>query len=487
MTQQPLLILGTGSHAGKTTLVAGICRMLANRGLKVAPFKAQNMSLNSVVTGVNQEIARSIDNQARAAKQATTVHMNPILLKPKSDSVSQLIIHGRAVRDVTSNEYFGSDSLLPLKLAAVSESLERLRENFDVIVAEGAGSCAEPNLRAGDVVNFGLAELLEPRAFIVGDIDKGGVFAEFLGTIEIIKRTCASDLRFLEGFVINKFRGDREVLEPGIDFIESQTGISVAGTVPFLPEIRFLEEDRASDRIADNPEVEIAVVYLPHISNATDLDFLADEQGVSVRYVASPKALGAPDAIVIPGTKNTIWDLSHIRRIGFEQCILRFAGKIPILGICGGYQMLGRYLHDEEKRESEIGSLTGLNLLDFEVQFEPQKTIRNAAYAPTAANPFHQCGTITGYEIHSGTVVHRGCSPMFLSGGAEEGAVDSSRLVLGTCVHDFFKNRNYTRAFVNLLRGRKGLPPLSTKLPDGSHFEEHYDLLAAVLERELDI
>jgi adenosylcobyric acid synthase len=487
MVQRPLLLLGTGSHVGKTTLVAGLCRMFANRGLKVAPFKAQNMSLNSVVTEDEEEIARSIDVQARAARQPANVHMNPILLKPKADSVSQLIVHGKALRDVGAQEYFQTDALTPLKQAAVRESLEYLKSHFDLIVAEGAGSCAEPNLRAHDVANFGLAELLEPRVFLIADIDKGGVFAEFLGTVEVIKRTRPNDLRFLEGFIINKFRGEESLLQPAIDFLESETGIPVRGTIPFLPEIQFMEEDRVRERIAENTEIEIAVVYLPHISNATDLDFLGDEEGVTVRYVANPNALGEPDAIIIPGTKNTTWDLLHLRRIGLADGILRRAKVVPIVGICGGYQMLGRFLHDEEKLESEIGSAPGLGLLDFEVRFEPKKTLCNRTFRPCPDNPFFDCGPIRGYEIHSGTVFHRNCSPMFVNDRSEEGAVDSGAFIFGTSVHDLFKNRNYTRAFINHLRHRKGLAPLAGELPDNSAVEGHYDYLARVLEERLHI
>jgi adenosylcobyric acid synthase len=485
MPQRPLLLLGTGSNAGKTTLVAGLCRLFANRGLKVTPFKSQNMSLNSVVTGDEREIARSIEVQARAARQVPNVHMNPILLKPKSDSVSQLIIHGKAVRDVSSAEYFQTDLLTPMKVAAVRESLQHLRNHFDLIIAEGAGSCAEPNLRANDIANFGLAELLEPRAFVIADIDKGGVFAEFLGTVEVIKRSRASDLRFLEGFIINKFRGDESMLGPAIEFVESETGIRVRGTVPFLPEIRFMEEDRVRERVAERAEIEIAVLYLPHISNATDLDFLGDEQGVTVRYVANPSAFGEPDAIIIPGTKNTTWDLNYIRRIGLADCILRRANVVPIVGICGGYQMLGKFLHDSEKRESDLGSLPGLDLLDFEVMFAPEKKVYNRTYVPSSANPFSDCGPITGYEIHSGVVLNQHFPPMFLNNQLEEGAVSSSGLILGTSIHDLFRNRNYTRAFVNLVRSRKRLAPLTSELPDDSSVDSQYDFLAAVLEEHL--
>src|SRR5260370_10377390 len=392
---------GTGSNAGKTTIVAGLCRLFANRGFKVAPFKSQNMSLNSVVVDDGREIARSIDVQAKAAKQTANVHMNPILLKPKSETVSQLIIHGKAVRDVSAEEYFKADLYTPAKIGAIRESLEYLREHYDLIIAEGAGSCAEPNLREKDVVNFGLAELLGPKAFIVGDIEKRGVFADFLGSVEVIRRTRSSDLRFVEGFIINKFRGDETLLKPAIEFLEAETRIKVAATVPYMPEIRFHEEDRVRERIAENPEIEIAVIYLPHISNATDLDYFGDEPGVTVRYVPNPQPFGAPDTLIIQGTNNTTSTLSHIRRIGLEECIRRHSNTIPVVGICGGYQMLGRYLHDPEKSESDVGSVTGLNLLNLEFRFEQQKTIRNRTYLPSTTNPFRSLGEITRYEIHS--------------------------------------------------------------------------------------
>jgi adenosylcobyric acid synthase len=485
---RPIMIQGTSSDAGKTTVVAGLCRLFANRGLRVAPFKSQNMSLNSFVTEAEEEIARSTAVQAAAARQKPIVHMNPLLLKPKSDEVSQLIVHGKVYRDVSAREYFGGDGLQELKLSAIGTSLDALSAGYDLIVAEGAGSCAEPNLRAHDVVNMGLAHLAGARVFVVVDVDKGGAFADILGTLRVLELTSPADRTLIEGFIINKFRGDLEVLRPGIEFVERHAGIPVVGVVPYLS-LDLEEEDRVRVRPAPSPEVEVAVVYLPHISNANDFDCLMEEDGVRVTFVRSLRDLGMPDAVILPGTKNTVWDLQHLRRIGLADAVTALSGTTPVLGICGGFEMLGRVLRDDARIESDRGTVPGLGLLDLEVEFLPEKTLRNRRYLPTPDNPLRSAGEVSGYEIHSGVVRYgAGTRPLYTHAAGADGAVHETRPILGTFIHDLFKNPRFTRAFVDHLRERKGLPALTGPLQACTERREQtYDRLAEALAEHLPV
>ena len=489
------MIQATGSDAGKTTLVAGLCRLFANRGLRVAPFKAQNMSLNSYVTADGGEIARATAMQAAGARQEPNAHMNPLLLKPKADDVAQLIVHGRPVRDVSAAEYFlAPDRLQAEKLAAITASIAYLREHYDLIIAEGAGSCAEPNLRRLDVVNMGAAHLLDARVFIAGNIDQGGVFAAFLGALEVMRLTQPEDLGLIEGFLINKFRGDPNVLQPGLEFMKAHCPVPIAGVLPFITDLRLEEEDRVREHRCEHPEVDIAVVYLPHISNANDFDFLAEEPNVQLRFVRAASDLGVPDAVIIPGTKNTTWDLDYIRRTGLAQAVERQVGRVPVVGICGGFQMLGRMLHDPDHLESDLGSMKGLGLLDFEVTFHPHKTLTKRRYIPTRENLFAAAGPVAGYEIHCGDVRYGACQPAFVHEGAigngadvadgADGAVDAQRQIFGTFIHDIFSNPAFTRVFVDFLRRGKGLAPLTGPLPRArDRMEDSYEQLAAALER----
>jgi adenosylcobyric acid synthase len=460
------MVLGTGSHVGKTILVTALCRLAANRGLRVAPFKAQNMSLNSFVTRDGAEIARATAVQAIAARTEPTIHMNPILLKPKSDTVAQLIVHGRPVQDVAAEDYFASDRLDVIKRAAIDESIAELRRRYDLIVAEGAGSCAEPNLRARDVVNLDVAQRLRARAYVVADIDKGGVFAELLGTVEILRRTSPADLELIEGFIINKFRGDIRLLEPALAWIQSEVGLPVAGVMPYVPDLALEEEDRVTVRPTGAPEVDVVVIHLPHIANANDFDFLQAETGVRVRLVRHAAALGAPDAVILPGTKNTTWDLDHIRRTGLADAILAVRGAAVVVGVCGGYQMLGGVLQDEGLIESELGTSKGLGLLDIDFAFRRGKLVQQRDYQPTDENPFRAAGPVSGYEIHCGHITRRQSVALYRHRDGEEGAVSPDGTVIGTFVHDLFRNAPFTRAFVNYLRARKGLGPIAGPPPD---------------------
>jgi adenosylcobyric acid synthase len=482
------MIQGTSSNAGKTTIVAGLCRLFARQGLKVTPFKAQNMALNSYVTESGGEIARAIAVQAAAARQEPHVHMNPILLKPKADDTAQLIVHGRAIADVSAKAYFLSDEFQDVKQKAIEESIQYLKSRYDLIIAEGAGSCAEPNLRQRDVVNMGVAHMLGADVIVVTDIDKGGVFADMLGTLRVMELTAPEDLALLKGFLINKFRGDYAVLKPGIEFIERHTHRPVVGVLPFLHGLDLEEEDRVREQRCASPDIDIAIIYLPHISNANDFDFLSAEENVQLRFIKSADTLGMPDAIIIPGTKNTSWDLDYLRRIGLAQAIKQHALSTPVIGICGGYQMLGKRLVDEAHMESELGTMEGLGLLDFEVEFLREKTVTKRQYTPTQANVFRSVGPLSGYEIHTGIVHYGNCSPMFTYPGGQDGAIEAGRLVFGTFIHDLFANAEFTRAFINLLRAKKRLPPLQNPLPVvRDRADEHYDTLALSIAEHIHL
>jgi adenosylcobyric acid synthase len=476
------MLQGTSSDAGKTTLVAGLCRLFANRGLRVAPFKSQNMALNSFVTSDGGEIARATAMQAAGAGQEPVVQMNPLLLKPKADDVAQLIVHGRPYADVRARDYFLSDALQSLKLEAIRTSIAYLNTHYDLIIAEGAGSCAEPNLRHLDVVNMGLAHLLDAKVYVVVDINKGGAFADILGTLEVMRLTEPRDLERITGFLINKFRGDRDVLEPALEFTERHSGQRIVGVLPYVPGLLLEEEDRVREYLPEHPEVDIAVLYLPHISNANDFDFLAEEPNVQVRYVRSAETMGLPDAIIIPGTKNTTWDLDYIRRTGLERRLRELAESVPVIGICGGYEMLGRRIYDPGRLESEVGTIDGIGLLDIEVRFEPEKTLVRRTYSPTLANFLADAGPVVGYEIHSGSVSYGTAEPAFSHPRGPDGAVHPSRPILGTFIHDIFSNPRFTRAFINRLRQAKGIEPLSGPLPRArDRMDDSYERLAAVL------
>jgi len=458
------------------------------------------MALNSFVTLKGEEIGRSTAVQARGARLEPSVHMNPILLKPKADAMSQLIVHGRAVRDVSSKDYFASDGLREMKWNAVTQSVEQLQAEYELIVAEGAGSCAEPNLRAIDIVNWDTAHLLGARVFIIADIDRGGAFADLVGTMRVLERISPQDLGLVEGFILNKFRGDRSLLTSAIEFVESETGKPIVGVLPYVHGMSLEEEDAIKNYPCKNPEVDIAIIRLPHTSNGNDFDFLAAEENVRVRWVGSADTLGLPDAIIFPGSKNATWDLDYAGRIGLADAVTLHAGAGGIvMGICGGYQMLGRRLIDEGKLESDLGTLTGLGLLDVETHFEPEKILRQRRYAPTRENPFAEAGSIEGYEIHCGRTLLGTARTLYKSadgdgGGGEatmgggdgaDGAINADGNVFGTFVHDIFKNRNFTRSFVNKLRDKKGLGPLTSEpLAFQTSEENSYEQLAELLETE---
>ncbi len=465
-----LLVAGTSSDAGKSVLVAGICRWLARRGVSVAPFKAQNMSNNSVVTPDGGEIGRAQAVQAAACGIEPGVRLNPVLLKPGSDRCSQVVVLGQVNGTVSAASYRDRKAEL---LDVVLGALSALRTEHDVVVCEGAGSPTEINLRSTDIANMGLARAARLPVLVVGDIDRGGVLAHLFGTLALL---APADQALIAGFVINKFRGDPDLLAPGLDQLRALTGRRSYGVVPFHDALWLDAEDSlaypadgAVGRCAaphGSQWLRVAVVRLPRISNGTDVDALACEPGVAVRYVTEPSRLADADLVVLPGSKSTVADLAWLRRTGLAAAVAAHAAAgRPVFGICGGHQMLGRRIVDHV--ESGAGEVAGLGLLDLDVVFDQVKQLRRG------------CGTalgqpVTGYEIHHGRVVHRG-DPALVS-GPDEGS-DGGH-VLGTHWHGLFENDSFRRTLLSRvaqLAGRPGFRPA----PDTS--------FAAVRAAQLDL
>jgi adenosylcobyric acid synthase len=474
-----LLIAGTGSDAGKSMVTAGVCRWLHRLGVRVAPFKAQNMSNNSVVAPEGGELGRAQALQAAACGLEPSVRFNPVLLKPGGERSSQVVLRGRPAGTLTARGFAGRRS----ELAAVAfAALAELRAEFEVVVCEGAGSPAEINLRAGDFVNLGLAREAGLPVVVVGDIDRGGVFASFFGTVALL---APEDQALVAGFVVNKFRGDRTLLQPGLDALHKLTGRPDYGVLPWHPELWLDTEDALSavdGRLVGRPEpprgdqwLRVAVVRLPRISNFTDVQALAVEPGVAVRLTTSPAEVASADLVVLPGSKSTVDDLDWLRRHGLADAVAAHAaeGK-PLLGICGGFQMLGAQIDD--RVESGRGVVDGLGLLPVEFAFTQQKTLRRRRGRALGA-------AVEGYEIHHGQLVVNAAQPFI---GPEDGARSGN--VFGTHWHGTFESDGYRRAFlteVARLAGRTGFE-VAPDVDFAARREALLDLLGDLVEEHLD-
>ncbi len=466
-----IMLQGTSSHVGKSILTAALCRIFKDDGLNVAPFKAQNMALNSFVTKEGLEIGMAQAFQAEAAGIEPTVHINPILLKPTSDMGSQVIIHGRPYRNMGALEYH------KFKREAaryVNESFGRLHDLHDIIVIEGAGSPAEVNLRDGDIVNMGLAEMIDAPVILVGDIDRGGVFASLVGTLELLS---PAERRRIKGFIINKFRGDIELLRPGLEFIERRTGVPVIGVVPYLKDIRLPDEDGVvlgdrgwrsdprESRGCHKPCIRISVIKLPHISNFTDLDPFVFEPDIGIHYTEAPEDLEGVDLVVIPGSKNTIHDLKWLKERGIAEVIIDYArGGGRVIGICGGFQMLGCVIRDPSGVESSVKEIKGLGLLDVETVMGKEKKLSQVEAVVKEGVVDNESYRVYGYEIHMGHTLCREkkFSVMVRREGTtaemDDGAVSEDGNVWGTYIHGIFNNDNFRRAILNEIRSMRGLP-----------------------------
>jgi len=490
-----LMILGTASDVGKSVIAAGLCRIFYRSGIRVAPFKAQNMSLNSFVTMEGGEMGRAQVLQAHACGLAPNVDMNPILLKPEGDQRSQVVVHGSVFGSHEAGDYFDrKKELFPF----VQASYERLASRYELIVIEGAGSAAEMNLRDRDLVNWPVAEMADATALLVADIDRGGVFAQVIGTLDLLSR---KERRRVLGVVINRFRGDVQLFADGVNFIESRTGLPVLGVVPFLRSLELDQEDsleieRYHHTCFTPRTVNIAVTLLPRMSNFTDFNVLAAESDVALRYAASPLDLGGADVVILPGSKNTIADLDHLRQSGFFEALkehVRQGGEL--VGICGGYQMLGREISDPHGLEAG-GRREGLNLLDVSTELLPQKRTVQVEASPLHLEAGPDCA-VAGYEIHMGLTRLGHAMPSFRilrrvgedGEATEDGATNGDGRVWGTYIHGVFDRPGFRRLWLNRVRERKGLQLLETAVSEkvtarllsaldrwADHLKKHMDL-----------
>ena len=496
-----LMVQGTGSDVGKSVLVCGLCRLLHRAGVRVAPFKSQNMALNSYVTADGLEMGRAQVSQAEAARIAPRVEMNPILLKPSGDVGSQVVVMGKPIGHMKAMDYHTRKLEL---LDYVTQAYERLAAEFDVIVIEGAGSPAEINLKDTDIVNMRVAKMVGAPVLLVADIDRGGAFAWVAGTLQLLP---PDERALVKGVVINKFRGDVEILKPGLRMLEDITRVPVLGVVPYFRDIRIDAEDSVCiENVRETPvegQIDVAVVRLPRISNFTDFDALAAEPGVQVRYVLDATQLGKPDLVIIPGTKNTCGDLGWLRQTGMADAVLKHAGGGGrIIGICGGFQMLGHEICDPDHVESDISPVAGLGLLRVHTTFLAAKTTHQVEAsvpdsAPAAFRALVEDHAIRGYEIHMGvTELGPGASPLLIitrrSGLAvdePDGAITSDGRVWGTYLHGIFDNDELRFRLINALREERGLDALPhDELRRAAEDKEaSYDRLADLVEESLDM
>lgn len=486
-----IMIQGTMSNAGKSIITAGLCRIFAQDGYKVAPFKSQNMALNSYITKDGLEMGRAQVVQAEASYKEPDVRMNPILLKPTSNRTSQVIVGGEVLGNMPAGDYFKYKTKL---IPDIMKAYNSLAEENDIIVIEGAGSPAEINLKQEDIVNMGMAKLAKAPVLIAGDIDQGGVFASLYGTYMLQSE---EEKQYIKGTIINKFRGDLKILEPGLKMLEDLIHIPTLGVVPYM-DIDIDDEDSLSDRFSNKKsggDVDIVVIRLPRISNFTDFNVFEYMEGVSVRYITKPSQLKNPDLIILPGTKNTLGDLKWLRESGLEASILKYAaeGK-PVFGICGGYQMLGKTLKDPWHVE-EGGEISGLGLINAETVFEREKT------RTRVSGQFHHLSgifeglnhkTFEGYEIHMGITKSLEGEAFTSSLKAMDGEVKSDGLcsnnVYGTYVHGIFDDGQIAETIIKTLMEKKGLvyePNKNFNIVEYKNKE--YDKLADALREALDM
>jgi len=489
-----IMVQGTASHVGKSIMVTALCRIFKQDGFSVAPFKAQNMSLNSYVTPDGGEIGRAQAVQAEAAGIHPSVEMNPILLKPEADSRSQVVVLGRPQMTATATDYYKLKSQL---WPVVTEALDNLRSAYEVVVIEGAGSPAEVNLADDEIVNMRLARHCHAPVLLVGDIDRGGVFASLLGTLWLLS---PQDKALVKALVINKFRGDLALLEPGLRFLEAKAGIPVAGVIPYFHDIRIAQEDSValeqSGMRQKNPQIDIAVIRMPHISNFDDFDPLDKEEGVRVRYVSSTANLDHPDLVILPGTKTTVADIGWLNESGLARSIIELCRQgVFVIGICGGYQMLGKLINDPEHVESAIPCQEGLGLLPITTIFLSTKEthqIKGNVVASHGLLAEAQNIDFQGYEIHMGRTEIDGNGGAFRirqrsgkSCDLFDGYLDTSGRVLGTYVHGLFHNQELRHAILRNITRSKGQPAGFSN--DDYQQDHEYNKLAKLVRCSLNM
>lgn len=479
-----LMVQGTSSDAGKSLLCAALCRYLADAGYRVAPFKAQNMALNAVAVPGGGEIGWAQVMQAEAARTVPSVDMNPVLLKPVSDTVCQVVLRGQAAGDMSARAY---QAYKEKAFAVVLESLAELRRCYDVVVMEGAGSPAEVNLRDHDIVNMRLAAAADAPVLLVSDIDRGGMFAYVAGTLALLTE---SERARIHGVVVNKFRGDKERLRPGLDSLAGITGKPVVGVIPYLSGLSLPAEDSLGiTATAGKPwTLDVAVIRLPRIANFTDLHILAEEEGVQVRYVREPSELGTPHVIILPGTKNTLGDLAWAKQNGLAEKVKSAAASgAYVVGICGGYQMMGSRLLDPHGLDGTGGAAEGLGLLPVETEFLPVKTT-----VRVSGKTMQYGEALEGYEIHMGQSRCQGVEPFACLQGEDgrdyqDGACSADGRLLGTYLHGLFDSADFRDGFLNRVRRAFGLPVTSgSGLSAREKRESSYRLLSTAVGEHLD-
>ncbi|WP_337263791.1 MULTISPECIES: cobyric acid synthase [unclassified Serratia (in: enterobacteria)] len=492
-----VMVQGTASDVGKSVLVAGLCRIFAQDGYRCAPFKSQNMALNSGITAHGEEMGRAQIFQAEAAGIAPDVRMNPVLLKPTSDRKAQVVLMGKVACDMDAVSYHHYKPQLQQQIREVFYSLV---SDYDVVVLEGAGSPAEINLRDRDIVNMGMAAIAQTPVLLVADIDRGGVFAAIYGTLALLQ---PEEKARVKGVIINKFRGDIALLQSGLEQIEALTGVPVLGVMPWL-NIDLEDEDgvalqNGKYRPAGDHLLDIVVIQLPHIANFTDFNALAAQPGVALRYVTNPAALAGADLIILPGSKNTLGDLQWLQHCGLAAALqAQHQAGTPIVGICGGYQMLGKHVIDGV--ESGVAQMAGLGLLDVTTQFAREKVTTQVSGVSQPLLPGIMAGCaghpLAGYEIHMGTTqlgaealpfacfTQRNGAP----GNAFDGAVNRAGNVMGSYIHGLFDSGPFSRALLNALRRRKGLPVDEGVALDYTQYKQRqFDILAEAMREHIDI
>jgi adenosylcobyric acid synthase len=493
MTSKVLMIQGTSSSVGKSLLVAGLCHLFARRGVEVAPFKAQNMSNNAAVCPDGSEIGRAQATQAYASGLEPHVDMNPVLIKPEADSRSQVVVMGRPWKALDAREYYPKKDIL---WKEVTCALDRLRAQYELVIMEGAGSAAELNLREGDIVNMAVARYADAPVLLAGDIDRGGIFAQLIGTVWLLE---PEERELIKGLIVNKFRGDISLFDGGVRILEEKSDVPVLGVVPYLHDLFIPEEDAVA---LENPlikpippmeAIEIVVVHLPRIANFDDFDPLTTEPGVRVRYVDSPEQIGNPTAVIIPGTKSTVDDLTWLRSRGFDKAIQGHAQSGgAVVGICGGYQMLGEVVHDPQHIESKLDSAPGLGLLPIETTFAGDKATHQASAKIKDGSAWLAAlegQTVSGYEIHMG---HTQGQSSFLeiaerngqSVHTPDGAASPDGKVWGCYIHGLFANENLRRAWLTDL-GWRGEQLGKNVNPFVASLTRLADTLEATLNMEL--
>lgn len=477
-----IMLQSTMSNAGKSFLCAALCRIFREDGFTVSPFKSQNMALNSYITKDGLEMGRAQAMQAEAAGEEPSVYMNPILLKPSSDIGSQVIVNGRVLGNMRAAEYFKYKKKL---IPEIKKAFEKVSDNHDIVVIEGAGSPVELNLKSDDIVNMGMAEIADAPVLLVGDIDRGGVFAQLLGTLSLLEK---NERERVKGLIVNKFRGDISLFDDGVQILEERGKTPVLGVIPYI-KCDIEDEDSLSEKLKNKVggKVDIAVIRLPRISNFTDFDALGQYENVSVRYVNSPEELSSPDMIIIPGSKSVISDMKYIRDNGLAKMIIKKASEnTPVFGICGGYQMLGKKISDPVCSEGG-GEINGLGLLDAETVFKNNKTqtrTSGTVNADTSLFPALKGARAAGYEIHMGET-YANEEPFLISDdGKSDGAYRGN--VFGTYIHGIFDGEDVSAAVLSELFKRKGLP-FCGRINRSIYKQRQFDILAGEVRKHIDM